>query len=135
MGHRWVRPFLGRRVVISRADPEQGAQRPPAFPLFPVSPQPVPENNTEAVVGGTGLEQGKCFPVCSFQEPLDTQGTEQMRDGEKLLWQLRREEQRAGLGESEEQRVWVPRPGVHSRRVRPAGLCCGVHSPCAQFCV
>ena len=91
--------------MISRADPEHGAQRPPAFPLFPVSPQAGQKLDTPAVVGGTRLEQGKCFPVCSIQGPLDTQGTEQMRDGEKLLWQLRREEQRAGLGESEEQRV------------------------------
>lgn len=40
-----VRPFLGRRAVISRTfreDSEKRAQRPPVFPLVPLSPQTVP---------------------------------------------------------------------------------------------
>lgn len=91
---------------------------------------------SRAVVGGTRLEQGKCFPVCSFQEPLDTQGTEQMRDGEKLLWQLRREEQRAGLGESEEQGVWVLRPGCAQQVcVARRSVLRGSQSLCPGLCV
>ena len=64
--HRWVRPFLGRRVVINRAVSEKGAQRPPVFPLFPLLLQAVPEEikETEVKEEGTRLEQGKCLPVC-----------------------------------------------------------------------
>ena len=57
--HRWVRPFLGRRVMINKAVSEKGAQRPPVFPLFPLLLQALPgaTGETEAVEGGTRFEQ------------------------------------------------------------------------------
>ena len=76
--------------MISRADSEKRAQRPPVFPLVPLSLQVVPgELETGAVVGGSRLEQGKGFPVSSCEEPLETQGKEHMMN-EKVLSQLRK---------------------------------------------
>ena len=78
--HRWVSPFLGRKAMIKEADSQKGAQRPPIFPLFfPVTPSCARGNGIHRLwKEGLRLEWGKCFPVCSFEELLETQGKEQI---------------------------------------------------------